>query len=155
MEEWVIDGYNLLYDWSERSGRPKKLARHDLLTALSGFAGAGDRKVLVVLDGQGAVSELEIYTTSACRVVYSEKVSADSYIERYLFENRGKSIWVVTKDRAISQIARGGGCRVMDPKEFAVVYLETLKETEDIQKKKEARGHGFNRPFDDKLKDFK
>lgn len=164
-EEWLIDGYNLLYERarSPRSGtNPSRSAadsrrksaseRSDLLARLASFAAAGDRAVTVVLDGKGNAAELETYRTARFEVVYSQKVSADSCIERRLFERPNRiGVTVVTADRAITDVARGMGGRVMKPLEFLRLLKDEDKAGEERLFRDRVRGHGFNRPFGDKL----
>ena len=154
-EQWVIDGYNLLNAFPEcHSGKPKP-TREDFLAALSGFASHRQAQMLVVLDGTGDPSELDVFRTERFRVVYSLKVSADSCIERTLFESADPSrCSVVTNDRAITAIARGKGASVVPCAEFFRMWSLAVGEQERIRHQNEARNHGFNRPFDHKLKDL-
>ncbi len=152
-EEWLIDGYNVLYEWRHSGARDA--SRETLFTAAASFASGGERTVLVVLDGIGPDDELTPFGTASFRAVYSQKVNADSYIERYLFSKteagRAKTV-VVTRDSAIRTIARGAGARVFAPAEFAVMIAEGGKESDERASRHRVRSLGFNRPFD-KLKD--
>lgn len=151
-EEWLVDGYNLLHACTP--GRPsRKNTRETLLADLAGFAALKGQHMLVVLDGTGVDSELNVHHTQFLRVVYSQKVSADAYLERQLFERRTQAQFtVVTNDRAISNIARGAGARVMGTEAFLDAMKGSLKESSETLHKNKAQSHGFNRPFDDKLK---
>jgi hypothetical protein len=60
----------------------------------------------------------------------------------------------VTDDRAVSNIGRGGGARVLSTSIFAELLKECRKEESDVLNKARSREHGFHRPFEDKLKDL-
>ena len=152
-EEWLIDGYNLLHDL--RARRPQKnlvLSREHLFDLLASFAASERSRVWMVLDGKGSDDEFSSHRTKFFSVCYSQAVSADTYIERYLYEYKDKvKLLVVTKDGAIARIARGSGARVWSPKEF-MEHLEGARgENSDVLFKGRVKGHGFNRPFHDKL----
>ena len=152
LEEWLVDGYNLLHACASEASR-RKVSRETLLSELAGFAASKAQRMLVVLDGSGDPAEWQAHHSEFLRVVYSQKVSADAYLERHLFEHRGKANFtVVTNDRAITNIARGGGARVLGTETFLEMIRETRKESSETLQKNKARSHGFNRPFDDKLK---
>ncbi len=151
-EEWLIDGYNLLHDLTQKN-KESKISREALFGLLASFAATGNRKVLMVLDGRGNDEELEAYKTKSFHAVYSQMVTADSTIERTLCERQGQSqLKVVTKDRALSNIARGFGAIVVEPREFMERLYETQRESGDVLFKSKVAAHGFHRPFKDKLK---
>ncbi len=150
-EEWLIDGYNLLYSIASKQWRGKKLTREALLGALASFAEGRGCRVLMVLDGKGPAEELEVYKTKYFEARYSQSVTADSVIERIVYQNKENCV-VVTKDRAIAQMARGSGARVMTPEDFSDLLEESQKERKDFLWERETDARGFNRPFGDKLK---
>jgi len=154
-EEWLIDGYNLLHDFVSHNKKKIEISKDLLFGLLANFASAAERSVMIVLDGKGKDEELESYNTKSFRAVYSQALSADSYIERYLYEKKaGSGMIVVTKDRAITLMARGAGARVIGTREFLELLGSMKKDNEDILFKHKVEGHGFNRPFKDKLKDI-
>ena len=152
-EEWLIDGYNLLHELNSRKDKPSsKISRESCLSRLAPFAASQACKVTVVLDGIGNNEEFAGLRSLTFCVVYSHSVSADAYIEKYLFENKGKaSFVVVTRDRAIADMARGSGARVMNVKNFMECLEATNKENSDILFGHRLKSHGFHRPFEDKL----
>lgn len=153
-EEWLVDGYNLLHTHLSSKPSGKRSSREDLLAQLADFASFQGRVMLVVLDGQGDEAELDIHRTRLFGVVYSQKVSADACIERLLYARRGQAVFtVVTNDRAISNIARGAGALVMGAQAFLALMKDSKKDRSDNLHKRSVRSHGFNRPFEDKLKD--
>ncbi len=155
-EEWLIDGCNLFFALHVASPPERSRSdRHALILGVADFASRLERPVLMVLDGSGSQAELDIYHTAFFRVVYSQKISADSFIERILFERRAEAqFMVVTNDRAISNMARGGGAGVMSTSQFLERMRGSQKDSADEQEKGRIKSHGFHRPFKDKLKDL-
>ena len=150
-EQWLIDGYNLLHDLS-RARSKQKSSRESLFTAVANFASVRHCRVLFVLDGKGDGKEFAAFETAHFHIVYSQSVSADAYIEKYLYEHRTRcAIVVVTKDRAIVNAARGGGSRVLAPSEFRELLADGRKDSADALFKEKVRSHGFHRPFDGKI----
>jgi predicted RNA-binding protein with PIN domain len=154
LEEWLIDGYNLLHSLKPFGKKHKNISRETLISRLASFASCEERKVLMVLDGQGDDQELKPYQTKNFTVIYSQTLTADSVIERTLFERKGAAIpmRVVTKDRAVCLMARGLGARVMAPDEFMELVGEDKRGSDEILFKEKIKSRGFSRPFDEKLK---
>ena len=153
-EEWLIDGYNLLHSALSAGEKGSDISLPRFFSRIADLASSQKHLILMVLDGSGNDKELDTHRTSFFRVVYSKKISADAYIERYLFENRSRAtMTVVTNDRAIIDLARGGGARVLSTAEFSELLQETKLKNADILFKEKVKSHGFNRPFDQKLKD--
>ena len=152
-EQWLIDGYNLLYALQQTP--EKSLPREELLSRVAEFASFKKTRILLVLDGTGDEGELDGWRTDCFEAVFSKKMPADTYIEQYLFEHRqSRQISVVTNDRAIANLARGGGARVLSTGVFWDLLTDCKKESSEILRIKKTREHGFNRPFDEKLKDL-
>ena len=154
-EHWLIDGYNLLHALNSQASPKTPLSREQLLALVAEFASFKKTDTLLVLDGVGDEGELRAYRTTYFEAVFSQKASADSCIEKYLFQHRQtKALVVVTDDRAVSNMGRGGGARVLSTSTFAELLKECKKEGAEILHKKKSREHGFYRPFEDKLKDL-
>ncbi len=163
-EEWLIDGYNLIHDIKSSRGvsypfLPPSLvsggapSREVLCSVLAGFAAFKKTKVRMVLDGVGNPEELQVHTTIYFQAVYSQKVSADHYIEKFIYDNKAITAFVVvTNDRTITEMARGGGARVLKNSQFLEMLKETGVESKAALHKEDARSHGFNRPFEHKFK---
>ena len=154
-EEWLIDGYNLLHDIAslKNSHHAFPSSKTELFAVLAGFASSKKQKMWMVLDGVGNPEELKVYQTPFFEAVYSQKVSADNHIEKYIYQNKtSTSFLVVTNDRTISELARGGGARVLKNSLFLEMLKEAGRDEKAVVNKEEARSHGFHRPFDDKLK---
>ena len=131
-EEWLIDGYNLLHDLTSRN-KKNTMLRQDLFEILANFSGRGDRRLTLVLDGKGNDDEFRPYLHKTFHIVYSQSVSADSYIEKIVYEKKGKALLVVvTKDRAITNMARGGGARVMSPEAVMDFFKNSKKKGKNI-----------------------
>ncbi len=155
VEEWLIDGCNLLHAYPSANTSKDKKNRAVLLSALAGFASLKGKPMLVVMDGKGEPAEMDIHHTALFRVVYSQKVSADTCIEKLLYERRSEARFtVVTDDRAISNIARGSGAMVLGTGAFLELMKESRKESSETLDKGKIRSRGFHRPFEDKLKDL-
>ena len=153
-EQWLIDGYNLLHALQSKTPRKAPLSREQLFAQVAEFASLKKTHTLLVLDGVGDEGELRAYRTGYFEAIFSQSVSADACIEKYLFQHRQtQSLVVVTDDRAISNMGRGGGARVLSTSMFAKMLKECAKEASDVLHKEKSREHGFHRPFDDKLKD--
>ncbi len=146
-EEWLIDGFNLL----RADPRPKTPLQ--LINRLAGFASAQKgRGVLLVFDGKVPPGQWESLCSKQLRIESSGTLTADSVIERYLCEHKGRfQFTVVTADRAVVNMARGSGASVMSPKEFNLLLNETEKSNKDVLFDQKVKGHGFHRPFHDKL----
>ena len=85
--------------------------------------------------------------------MYSQKVSADHHIEKYIYQHKAAMTFVVvTDDRTISGLARGGGARVLKNSQFLEMLKEERQEKDVTLLNEKVRSHGFNRPFDDKFK---
>ena len=155
LEEWLIDGYNLLHSTASPGSKKQGVSRERLFELLASFASSEQRKVLMVLDGQGDDQELGAYQTKNFAVIYSKASTADSVIERMLYEQKGTaSFSVVTKDRAVCQMARGLGARVMEPDKFIELLNAGRKENDQILFGEKVKSHGFSRPFEEKLKNL-
>jgi predicted RNA-binding protein with PIN domain len=154
LEYWLIDGYNLLHDLHP-SKQGKKPSKEMLFDLLADFASADEnRRVLLVLDGKGSDAEHDAVKTSSFSASYSQEVSADTFIEKYLYDHRATArLFVVTNDRAITLLARGGGASVFSTALFMDRVGDAKKNTEEHLRRADVRTHGFNRPLDDKLRE--
>lgn len=149
---WLIDGYNLLHSLGSPGKKGRGLTRESLAAKLAGFAETEGCELILVLDGQGPQDELLSHRTRYFNVVYSSKVSADTFIEKALYDRKNERLHVVTQDTAIRRMARGCGAAVYDSGEFMERLNARSVENDDKLFKEKVRAHGFNRPFDGKLK---
>ncbi len=147
--EWIIDAYNVLHHINDRKKRELQMTREDFFSALSNFAGRQMCPVTAVLDGVGEDKELSSFNTQFLRICYSQKVSADTCIEKMIYLGKDRCQWrVVTQDRAIANLARGMGALVITPREFMESLKGIFRDTEDTIRERKMDSHGFNRPFD-------
>ena len=154
-EQWLIDGYNLLRALQSKNPKRVSPTREQLFALLGEFASFKKTNILLVLDGVGEDHELRPYGTKHFEAVFSQKVSADARIEQYLFQHREKlQMTIVTDDRAIADIGRGGGASVLSTSAFSEMLRDCKKESVEFLQKEKSREHGFHRPFEDKLKDL-
>jgi predicted RNA-binding protein with PIN domain len=155
-EQWLIDGYNLLHSLESLPSKKTSLSREKLFALVAEFASFKKIHTLLILDGTGDDGQLLAYHTAYFEVVFSQKVSADAYIEKYVYEQRDKKrLVVVTNDRAIMNIACGSGAGVLSTAQFFELFQECKKEGSEYLRKEKSREYGFHRPFEDKLKDIK
>ena len=154
-EQWLIDGYNLLHALQSQSPTKTFLSREKLFALVAEFASFKKIHILLVLDGAGDQGQWHAYQTVYFEVMFSQKVSADACIEKYLYEHRDKQrLVVVTNDLAITNIGRGSGASVLGTSQFFELLKECKKEASEFLQKEKSREHGFHRPFQDKLKDL-
>ena len=152
-EEWLIDGYNLLYDLNARkSFKSIPVSKEKLLSQLATLAATRAHAIFIVFDGVGNDSEFEPIQTRYLRAVYSQSESADAVIEKYVCQNRGNlNLTVFTKDRAVSDMVRGAGARVFNARDFRHELELCFRENSDILFRGQVKARGFHRPFEDKL----
>src|SRR5262245_52479517 len=136
-EQWLIDGYNVFHSLRSNSSRKPPLQREQFFALLAEFASLKKIHTLLVLDGVGAQSEMDGYRTDHFEIVFSQKTSADACIEKYLFQHRQtQDLVVVTDDRAVANIGRGGGARVISTSLFADMLKDCKKEaSEDLDRR--------------------
>ncbi|OGW91536.1 MAG: hypothetical protein A3D28_04680 [Omnitrophica bacterium RIFCSPHIGHO2_02_FULL_63_14] len=147
-----MDGWNFFY--SLKKTPLSRVTLEQWTARMAGWAAANDRSVIVVLDGRGPQAELDAKATPRFKVVYSQKVSADAWIERAAAggsDSRTDRYTVVTADAALRNMARGSGAMIRDPLEFAAELEKETRRNRDELLRHDVRSHGFNRPFDKKL----
>ena len=147
---WIVDGYNLIHTC--KSLYPKVFSKESLFDQMANFASMESDTVLCVLDGKGPAAELDKYKTRRFEIRYSQEVSADAVIEKMVHHASVKlSVIVVTSDRAIQDMVRGSGARVMDCAEFARHMQSFSKTMDNTLFKNKFESHGFHRPFEKEL----
>ncbi len=116
----IVDGYNVIFAWPELKALSAKSLEHARLELKNQLLNYGHHKgflVILVFDGQYATAtpSEEYITKTFLEVFTSEGVTADSYIEKEVFERKGKytNVYVVTSDGAEqNQILGSGGLRI-------------------------------------------
>lgn len=132
-EYLLVDGYNVIHAWKEL----KELADADLSSArtalaeiISNYVGYKNCNVIVVFDAYkikgGKRKEEEV---NGVKILYTaEGETADSFIERFTFEMRGKAnIKVATSDNLEQQIVVGNGALKINAEEFKTEIEQTNK----------------------------
>ena len=123
-EYLLVDGYNIIYAWSELKELTDKNmdgARIKLLDIMSNYQGLRKCKIIVVFDAyrvQGHREEVTDYHN--IHVVYTKEAqTADQYIEKFAYDNNKKySITVATSDGLQQIIIRGAGCYLLSAREL-------------------------------------
>jgi predicted RNA-binding protein with PIN domain len=147
----VIDGYNLLFAWEEfRELRQINIdgAREALIEVLQNYQGFTGTGMTLVFDGyrlKGNAGEDLKY--GDLNVVYTgEGVTADRYIEEFIYENGKKyDLTVVTSDRMVQMSAMGDGADRLSARDL---YLDVIGTSQEIRDLLRSRKLGFNRPFE-------
>lgn len=134
----VIDGYNLIFCWTEL----KELAEDNLdgargllLDILSNYAAYMDLETVVVFDGYKVKgSRGSNLSIGRLKVVFTgEGQTADGYIAKLIFD-RGKKeeVTIVSSDQEVQMGAMGDGALRLSSSEF---ILEILDKEEEIRKR--------------------
>ncbi|KUO75065.1 MAG: translation elongation factor G [Clostridia bacterium BRH_c25] len=123
-EYLLVDGYNIIFAWSELKELAKDNldgARMKLLDSLSNYQGIRKCQIILVFDAyrvQGHLEEVIDYDN--IHVVYTrEAQTADQYIEKFARNNQKKyNIAVATSDGLQQIIIRGAGCSLLSAREL-------------------------------------
>jgi ribosomal protection tetracycline resistance protein len=123
-EYLLVDGYNIIYAWSELKGLVDENmdgARMKLLDSLSNYQGIRKCHIIVVFDAyrvQGHLEEVIDYHN--IHMLYTrEAQTADQYIEKFAHDNQKKyNITVATSDGLQQIIIRGAGCSLLSAREL-------------------------------------
>ncbi|MCD6472692.1 NYN domain-containing protein [Candidatus Aerophobetes bacterium] len=153
----LVDGYNTLYQSSFLKNLLKKnlhQAQEELIRLISNYCSLKGREGYIIFDAYRQSSSLDVEEeiTSEVKVVLTGKgKTADSYIERFIFQNKSRYdyIYVVTSD--YSQ-----GMTVMDTKIFPLSPQNFLKEVKAYQKEFLMKAHSFSssQKFNPRLSDY-
>lgn len=125
MAHVLVDGHNVIHAWPDlaallRSG--EWLAREALVDVLERYQDATGDEVTVVFDAPAGSGKRANETgfRGNVRVLYAERPGgADALIGHLVFEAREASeMVVVSRDRAVLQLASGKGAGTLDTQEF-------------------------------------
>lgn len=150
-EIWLVDGWNLIHAIRKQYKNLELLAVRDLvLKSLADFPGEmPDSTIHVVFDGKGSDDEFIAYKTKSLKVVYSQSVTADIYLSRFLKNNSpGLKTVVISDDRLIRFSAMSAGARIFSAKDFWGIVGQKIRESGADISRRNFKSHGFNRPFD-------
>ena len=131
----IVDGYNVIFAWPELNQLSKQSLEHarlQLRDYLMNYAAMKDYEIILVFDGKTTHTRpSEVNISKRFMEVYTEdNVTADSYIEKAVFERKGKfvNVYVATSDMEEQhQIYGFGGLRI-PAKELRRDILQTKKE---------------------------
>lgn len=124
VEYLLVDGYNIIFAWSELKELAKvnlDSARFKLLDYLSKYQGVQECQIIAVFDAYRVERNHEdIIDYDNLHVVYTrEAQTADQFIEKFAHYNQKKyNITVATSDGLQQIIIRGAGCSVMSAREL-------------------------------------
>ena len=143
---WIVDGHNVIFanqEYWHFSEEDTEFSRVCLQRELMNIAQLRGLEVLLVFDGkrsQHRSDEEEL--TPWFRVVYtSRQETADSYIERTVYELQGKyvDIYVITSDGQEQLQVLGNGAFRMSAREFVQTLQEAKKEIAQKRRELEIR----------------
>ena len=120
----LVDGYNIIHAWPELKQYATEnmdTARLRLIQALANYQGVTRHNVVVVFDAhlvEGQEEKVEDH--HGLKVVFTKEAqTADQYIEKIAYANRGKHlITVATSDHLQQIIIRGAGCALWSAEEL-------------------------------------
>ncbi len=123
-EYLLVDGYNILFAWDELKEKAREsidFARQELMDVLCNYRGVKNCEVILVFDAykvQNSPGSVEKYKNIF--VVYTRQAqTADSYIEKVTFENKGAvRIRVATSDGPEQAIILGNQALRVSAREF-------------------------------------
>ncbi len=123
-EYLLVDGYNIIYAWSELktlADGNMDGARMKLLDSLSNYQAIRKCHIIVVFDAYRVEGHLEeVIDYYNIHVVYTKEAqTADQYIEKFARDNQKKyNIVVATSDGLQQIIIRGAGCSLLSAREL-------------------------------------
>jgi len=144
MEYLVIDGYNVINQWTDLfnlKNEPLEDSRDKLLNMLSNYQGFKRIEVIVVFDAYLQKRGYEkTQDFDNIKVVYTkEGETADNFIERFVYLNgRSNLVKVVTSDFLEQILTMSYGGIRMSPRELRLEIQTDLKEAANI---------GYNPPI--------
>ncbi len=120
----LVDGYNVIFAWEELSELANSsidAARESLQDILCNYRSMTDAEIIIVYDAYRVRNHpVEISDYGNIHVVFTKTAqTADTYIEKFTHDNRGKyDISVVTSDGLEQIIIQGQGAHLISSHEF-------------------------------------
>lgn len=131
----IIDAYNLLYAISERKYRLTTAERNQFIKELGAYARLKKHTIILVFDG-GDFDYPVKEKKCGIQIVYSGvNQSADSYIKKYILNNRSSGAVVVSSDREINAFVQEFSVASIDVRSFFVLVRGALQEVRAHNKK--------------------
>jgi len=143
----IIDGYNLIYAGGELAALMREnmeAAREKLIAQVEEYCFRKERSAELVFDGAGSKGPVTSEERSTfLKVTFTaEGQSADSYIEKLVYEVRGGrtgEALLVTGDYHQQKIAAGAGLLRMSSREFLEELQESRAEAAEERRRRTAR----------------
>lgn len=134
-----IDAYNVIGAWPRlrkwRDRAELDTARRLLIDDVVEYAHVRGWECVVVFDAQGVGEDTRVeHTEQNIQVVFTGGESADSYIERSVFEaceGGQRQVWAATSDVAQLNFSKGKGAHVMTSTLFIQEIKRARRETRD------------------------
>lgn len=145
----VVDGYNIIFAWEDLKELAKVSidgARGKLQDLLCNYQAIAACRVIVVFDAYRVEGhETELLDYHNIHVVYTKEAeTADSYIEKFAQNNRGRySITVATSDGLEQIIIRGQGCALLSARELREEMERTAKDTLEAYAGRQPSGRSY------------
>ena len=123
LQVMIIDGYNCVFGWESLSHLKDDLsaARDKLIDYIFAYQAYLRQPVILVFDGYRRKDNIgSSYKQGGVEVVYTRTdITADAYIERYVYQNKKKlDCTVVTGDALIQNAALANGAKRMSSREL-------------------------------------
>ena len=122
-ERILVDAYNFIHQIPHLKAmirRSLEMAREELIQEFLQYSDHADKEVWLVFDSNRSRSSSEdLFSSVGFKVVFTEAgQTADSFIERAVYQNKDGPMRVVSSDRKIQDIALGKGVFVTTPQVF-------------------------------------
>jgi len=147
MKTYLIDGNNLIHKMKSISAQQKKDpqgTRDTLAFKIDNYFINKKVKVVLFFDG---FQNVPIKTTKT-KIIYSEKITADEKIRKYIkkAENH-RNIVVVTSDDEIKKFAKACSCSVINSEDFETALGRQNIGDEEERRIKELNNEEFKKLF--------
>jgi len=144
--KYIIDGYNVLKQMPEYTGKKLKQGRDELirLFKIQRPQGSLKNEVIIVFDGISSNNYIDDYLTNDyiiekqynLKIIFTKKESADNRIKNIVIKSDNpRNIIVVTDDKELRQSVRINGAKVLNVKEFIKPIIKTNKKSFENPKK--------------------
>lgn len=139
----IVDGYNIINHWSDLKNELKKTdiehTRNKLIEIMAEYHAFTGERVIIVFDGH-LTNNSQITKTNelGVEVIFSKSnQTADSLIERFVYQERGKgkTILVASRDIALERIISGLGCFFISPQKLEEMVKRVKTDIDAIAKK--------------------
>lgn len=148
-EYLLVDGYNVLFAWEDLKELAEvsiEGARGKLMDVLCNYQAIRKCKLILVFDAyrvKGHNTEITDYHN--IHVVYTKEAeTADQYIEKFAYENRGKyNVTVATSDGLEQIIIRGQGCNLLSARELKEEIAQAGRQLVEQYERGQSKGKSY------------